>query len=603
MQRCRARVARQYKVHMKKLKFATKYFLVFVIVVSFCHIVSYAKSIDINGIKVTATTEVSKKILGIGSGTNENKFSDTEYEKEEKEAEDKYVKVDLTIKNDNPYEVANVTVEEIAPAGFRQLDSNKNEKIINIKLEARSEKKIEYNYRYHQTFLKDQNNSILYDEDGNIIDTNKNLDNENNSSNKNFIDENKKSKINNNEGSGSIDEEAEDLRKGTFEILKFIIAFIICIVLLFAFIMLYKTIKSNDDNFFDDIDGFKCLAFFLLLSVLMNICFSKLTIAKNIYEPQIYEYGKSYEKVIYEPVYFNDGLYRFAYKISFSFDNTYVISDEDYENDTDGDGLVDALEYQYMTDRTNIDTDSDGLSDYIEVMLLDYNPLSDDTFNDGVRDGDRDFDNDKLTNIEEVSYMTDLTNIDTDYDTLSDYDEINVYNTNPLSVDTDEDLLSDPDELKLGLDPNNPRTDGVTLDSEKRIEQEYTITNVPEELREGDIFISGISGSVSGNIDNEVRITKKNEEVFNSMNSFVSNGFNVEMKADEKIDISLDIERVADRKTALTIVKFENGTIEVINTTCTDNTLNANIGSGTYVVMDSEIVLRDLSIFVNDYMP
>jgi hypothetical protein len=82
----------------------------------------------------------------------------------------------------------------------------------------------------------------------------------------------------------------------------------------------------------------------------------------------------------------------------------------------------------------------------------------------------------------------------------------NVHNTNPLNIDTDEDLLSDPDELKLGLDPTNPRTDGVTLDSERKIEQEYNMTKVPENLRKGDIFLKEISGSVSGVIDNCIGI-------------------------------------------------------------------------------------------------
>ena len=45
-----------------------------------------------------------------------------------------------------------------------------------------------------------------------------------------------------------ISEEANDLKKGAFYILKFIFVFIGCVVLLFVFIMLYKTIKGNDDK-------------------------------------------------------------------------------------------------------------------------------------------------------------------------------------------------------------------------------------------------------------------------------------------------------------------------------------------------------------------
>ena len=580
-----------------KIKNKANYLLIVIITICSCFI-CYGKSIDLNGLKINLKTNVSKDTINVGKSINSDKDSGS---KETKVSDDEYVKAELIVKNDNPYEVANVTIEEIKPGGFKQLDSSKNDVKINIKLGPKSDKKIEYIYRYHKSFLKDQNNSILYDENGNIIDNNKNISHEA-SNNKNTTDENRKYKISNNKNKGNIDEEANDLKKGAFYILKFILVFIGCVVLLFVFIMLYKTIKGNDDNFFDNVDGFKGLIIFILISISMNICFSNMTLAKNVYVPQVYEYGKTYEKVIYEPIYFNDGLYRFAYKISFTFESSYLINDEDYENDTDGDGLVDAFEYQYMTDKNNVDTDGDGLSDYTEVMYLDYNPLSDDTFNDGIKDSDRDFDGDKLTNIEEVNYGTDLFNVDTDYDTLSDYDELNKYGTDPLSIDTDEDLLSDPDELKLGLDPTNPRTDGITLDSERKVEQEYTITNVPEELREGNIFISKISGSISGNIDNEVNITKKNNEVFNSMSSYVQSGFEVSLKDDEKIDIELDVNKVLERKTSLTVVRFLDGELEVIDTICEDDTLKAKVGNGVYTVMDSDIVLRDLSVFLDDYI-
>ena len=46
------------------------------------------------------------------------------------------------------------------------------------------------------------------------------------------------------------------------------------------------------------------------------------------------------------------------------------------------------------------------------------------------------------------------------FEALTDEDEINIYDTNPLIADTDEDGLSDGDEIALGADPNNPDTDG-----------------------------------------------------------------------------------------------------------------------------------------------
>ena len=53
---------------------------------------------------------------------------------------------------------------------------------------------------------------------------------------------------------------------------------------------------------------------------------------------------------------------------------------------------------------------------------------------------------------------------------MSDYDEINKYNTDPLKADSDEDTLSDGDEIAIGLDPNNPETFGMP-DAEYKVEQ------------------------------------------------------------------------------------------------------------------------------------
>ncbi len=47
-----------------------------------------------------------------------------------------------------------------------------------------------------------------------------------------------------------------------------------------------------------------------------------------------------------------------------------------------------------------------------------------------------------------------LKEIDTDSDGLSDFDELNIYNTSPYLPDTDSDGLSDFDEINQGTDPN-----------------------------------------------------------------------------------------------------------------------------------------------------
>ena len=63
--------------------------------------------------------------------------------------------------------------------------------------------------------------------------------------------------------------------------------------------------------------------------------------------------------------------------------------------------------------------------------------------------------------IEPVASTTASNSLDTDGDGLTDYDEINIYHTNPKSIDTDNDGLTDYEEVKIyHTDPNNPDTDG-----------------------------------------------------------------------------------------------------------------------------------------------
>lgn len=136
-------------------------------------------------------------------------------------------------------------------------------------------------------------------------------------------------------------------------------------------------------------------------------------------------------------------------------------------SDTDGDGLNDGAEVENGTSLLETDTDTDGLNDYEEVMTFSSNPLLSDSDDDGMPDAYEalnglaintddsmsDNDGDGLANITEYEQETDVHLPDTDFDNLSDGDEINTYSTNPLLQDTDGDRILDGDEVGLGLSP------------------------------------------------------------------------------------------------------------------------------------------------------
>ena len=74
-----------------------------------------------------------------------------------------------------------------------------------------------------------------------------------------------------------------------------------------------------------------------------------------------------------------------------------------------------------------------------------------------------------------------------------DYEEVNgvlskdgstSYETNPLKVDTDEDGLNDDIEIKLGLDPTNFMTDGMTPDNERKIDEALQNSLLNEEYKQ-----------------------------------------------------------------------------------------------------------------------
>lgn len=132
--------------------------------------------------------------------------------------------------------------------------------------------------------------------------------------------------------------------------------------------------------------------------------------------------------------------------------------------DTDGDGIPDEEELKIGTDPQKPDTDDDGLSDFDEINRYNTNPLAADSDEEGLKDGE-----------EVLTYRTNPLNKDTDGDGISDYDEVKVHRTNPNSADSDGDGLSDYDEIFTHkTNPNNPDSDGDGFNDAQEIEMGYS---------------------------------------------------------------------------------------------------------------------------------
>ncbi|MCP4980954.1 MAG: PQQ-binding-like beta-propeller repeat protein, partial [Gammaproteobacteria bacterium] len=104
------------------------------------------------------------------------------------------------------------------------------------------------------------------------------------------------------------------------------------------------------------------------------------------------------------------------------------------------------------------DSDNDGIPDCHEhVNGLDYQEGS---------DGALDSDGDGLANNVEYGLSTSYTNADSDYDGLTDYEEVQVYDTDPTLADTDGDGLSDGYEVTNNLNPLDPGESFLDQDSD-----------------------------------------------------------------------------------------------------------------------------------------
>jgi hypothetical protein len=96
------------------------------------------------------------------------------------------------------------------------------------------------------------------------------------------------------------------------------------------------------------------------------------------------------------------------------------------------------------------DFDGDWISNWEEINYYQTDPFKTDTENDGLSDG------------EEVYYYASNPNAsDSDGDGLTDGDEVNVYGSSPTSTDSDGDGLADGAEVgHTNTNPGNPDTDG-----------------------------------------------------------------------------------------------------------------------------------------------
>jgi hypothetical protein len=156
---------------------------------------------------------------------------------------------------------------------------------------------------------------------------------------------------------------------------------------------------------------------------------------------------------------------------------------EEFEPDSDGDGLDDDTEMRNGSDPLLVDTDGDGYQDFIETkrMSAGFDPLLMDRPDEPCVD-QQDSDGDGLRYCEEALYGTDDKVVDTDADGFPDMLEIR-FGTDPLRNDSIEDLDSDgqrnADELLFHSHPG--RSDEALWDSHRYWYEMWTVEDENED--------------------------------------------------------------------------------------------------------------------------
>ena len=282
-------------------------------------------------------------------------------------------------------------------------------------------------------------------------------------------------------------------------------------------------------------------------------------------------------------------------------------SETDLAADEDKDGVSDAVEEFFGTSPETDDTDGDGLTDYTELYDTDTDPTVADSDEDGIPDGEADCDGDGLTNAEEQAAGTSSKRTDTDGDGLTDGEEVKTYGTDPLQADTDSDGLTDGDEILLGLDPRNPKTDGVTLDSERTFPQTTDDSVMDETLASSDSWLTpSVSGTVPGLIEKNIRMNAGSVYALDSNRSVVSDIVDVYTAYDVPVTLKFRYSRTyTGEMNNLNVMTYTEDGLAAVDTFIDEDAkeISAAVSeSGTYFVLDLDEFLKGLGINVFEHL-
>ncbi len=231
------------------------------------------------------------------------------------------------------------------------------------------------------------------------------------------------------------------------------------------------------------------------------------------------------------------------------------------------------------------DTDGDGISDKIELYALGSDPL--------VSDEGEDSDGDGLTNYDEIYlYGTSASEEDTDFDSLSDYEELFVYHTDPTAWDTDGDGIGDGQEVALGTNPLEA-TALSTVDQTLPVTEEGLLLDNPAQ--------PAVTGRADAVLADSVTLRAATEEAVLHNRAIVGKAVSMAVEEGVDADLTLSFQTGGDNA-SLVIMENSGEGWQPLDTVHTEEGLSARAsGSGTYCVMDLNVLLPMVGVDVNGY--
>ena len=478
--------------------------------------------------------------------------------------QDEYVSVDVLIKNLNIYSDLDIKVEAIENENFKNYSRSRK-----LVIGAGKEEAVSFDYTYNKPTRKynPKERDVKFKKDLAYI-----VEGEVEASSS-YVGERYRREKGGYEGE-DIDtkdvEQSKLKRKGL--ILALIVLSMLVSILVIYFIRRY--IRENNE--------FYHIFFIIVVSIvlILSIVFTKTTYA---YTHQTFIKNTEYSHTYTCEVWHGGVAYTFRYRVSYKYVSDIPTFEEDL--DTDSDGLYDNYEIYYMTDINSEDTDGDGINDYEEIYIIDTDPLKVDTDEDNIYDSEEDYDGDKLTNIEEKNLGTMMNEKDTDFDGLSDYEEVKVYNTNPLEVDTDNDGLSDYEEVeiakRLGVE------DVLSIDTSIKSHQTLSRDNIDKELYMNNTIKVSVEGNVSGLIDKHIELKYARNASIDNIESILGKAMFLESDyRDEEVVVKFDCEKYKERLLGLTVATIDRGKIKFLDITVEGEVLSAKVSRGYVFLID-----------------